>query len=179
MSLRRFFSLNLSSLAAEPTTATDPRYGERLSCSSISSFLSARLLGVYYRVFFQDGAIPTLHPASSDDPFLGRVLATSITPLHNVDSLKRCLAKHEDIDHRRKIVILFLTRCSVSPMDDTSKINIVKRTGTGSTPREAVALVLKLPDRIAEWGERPALVNLHDGTRCREKISLTFIISFF
>ena len=77
MSLRRFFSLNLSSLAAEPTTATDPRYGERLSCSSISSFLSARLLGVYYRVFFQDGAIPTLHPASSDDPFLGRVLATS------------------------------------------------------------------------------------------------------
>ena len=162
MSLRRFFSLNLSSLAAEPTTATDPRYGERLSCSSISSFLSARLLGVYYRVFFQDGAIPTLHPASSDDPFLGRVLATSITPPHNVDSLKRCLAKHEDIDHRRKIVILFLTRCSVSPMDDTSKINIVK-----------------LPDRIAEWGERPALVNLHDGTWCREKISLTFIISFF
>ena len=64
-------------------------------------------------------------------------------------------------------------------MDDISKINIVKRTGTGSTPREAVALVVKLPDRIAEWGERPALVNLHDGTHCREKISLTFIISFF
>jgi len=170
MSLRRFFSLKLSSLAAEPTATTDLRYGGRLSCFSISSFLSARLLAVYYRVFFEDGAIPTLHPATPDDPFLGRVLATSITPPHKVDSLKRCLAKHEDID-RGKTISLFLTRSSKSPMDDTSKINILKRTGTGSTPREALALVVKLPDRIAERRERPALVN-YDGpteTRCRKK----------
>ena len=122
---------------------------------------------VYYRVFFEDGAIPTLHPATSDDPFLGRVLATSITPPHNVDSLKRCLAKHEDIDHRRKTISIFLTRSSKSPMDDSSKINIVKRTGTGSTPRDALALVVKLPDTIAEWGERPALVNYDSPTETR------------
>ena len=122
---------------------------------------------VYYRVFFEDGAVPTLNPATPDDPFLGRVLATSITPPHNVDSLKRCLAKHEGINYRRKTISLFLTRSSKSPMDDTSKINIVKRTGTGATPRDALALVVKLPDSVAEWDERPALVNYDSPTETR------------
>ena len=157
--------------SAEITTATDPRYGEWLSCLSISSFLPIRLLEVYYRVFFEDGAVPTLHSATPDDPFLRRALATSIAPPHNLDSLKRCLAKHEDIDHRRQSFSLFLTRSSSSPMDNTSEIDILKPSGTGSTPQEALALVMKLPDSVIEWGERPALVNheVPTGTRFRKK----------
>jgi hypothetical protein len=137
-------------------------------------------LEVYYRVFFEDGADPTLHPATLDDPFLGCVLATSIAPPHNFDSLKRCLAKHEDIDHRRQSISLFLTRSSPSPMDDTSEIDIIKPSGTGSTPQEALALVMKLPDSDIEWSERPALVNheVSTGTRYRKKFVAFTIVLF-
>jgi len=47
-------------------------------------------------------------------------------------------------------------------MPDLGKVDILKPTGLGSTPREAVALVVKLPDNIAHRGGRPAFVN-HDG----------------
>jgi len=143
-------------------------------------------LEVYYRIFFDDGVVPTLHPATRDDPFLGCVLSTSIAPPHNVDSLKRGLMTLEDIN-RRKSISLFLTRNSRSPMDDTRKIDILKRTGAGSTPEKALAVVVKLSENTAEWGERPAFVN-HDsgprGTECRKNFlpflsSLPFVDVWF
>ena len=58
-----------------------------------------------YTVFFNDGAqtVLTSHPATPDGPFLGRVLATSIAPPHNLDSgrsIKCCCKPDEahDID---------------------------------------------------------------------------------
>ena len=62
----------------------------------------------------------------------------------------------------------------IKSIDDTSKINIVKHTGTGSAPQEAVALVVKLPDRITEWGERPALVSDIGPSECGKKFVLCF-----
>ena len=105
---------------------------------------------------------------------MGRVLATSIAPPHNIDSIKHCLAKHEDIDLRHQSTSLFLTKSHKLPMDDTSKIIIVKHTGTGSAPQEAVALVVKLPDRITEWGECPALVSDVGPSECGKKFVLCF-----
>ena len=45
-----------------------------------------------------------------------------------------CLAKREDIDHRRQSTSLFFTKSGKLPMDDTSKINILKPSGTGFSP---------------------------------------------
>ena len=137
--------------SAGATTTTNPRYGERLSCFSILSFLPTRLLGVYYRVFLLDSAHRTLHPATPDDPFLGRVLATSIAPPHNVDSLQRCLAKHEGINELGHSLSLFLTGSSHKPMKNTRKIDISNCTGAGSTPQEALALIVS---KIENWGQK-------------------------
>jgi len=67
-------------------------------------------------------------------------------------------------------------------MPDPGKVDILKPTGLGSTPREAVALVVKLPDNIAHRGGRPAFVN-HDGPtgkQCGKKFSpLLSLLSFF
>jgi hypothetical protein len=165
-----------TSPAAEATTTTGPRYGKRLSCLSTSSFLFAQLLAVYYRVFFEEGAVPTLHPATPDDPFLGRILATSIAPPHNVASIKSGLATHERMNYGRDSIRFF----TGSPMDDTMLIDILKRTGAGSTPENAVAVIVRLPDDIADWGERPAFVD-HDGptgTQCRRNFSLVSLLPF-
>jgi hypothetical protein len=180
-----FIPSRSSSPAAEATTTTDPgpRYGERLSCSSTSSFLSTQLLGVYYRAFFDDGAVPTLHPATPDDPFLGRVLATSIAPPHNVYSIKCGLAKHEDIDNGH-MSDLFLTRSSRQPISEslitrtswgntTTGINIFEPGGAGYTPENALAVVVKLPyvlsDDLAELRDHRAFVNYNGPTGIRRK----------
>ena len=72
----------------------------------------------------------------------------SIAPLHNIDSFKRCLARHENLNFEHgpnttnNCAALFLTTSSQSPMAQTSKINIIERTGAGSTPQTALALVV-------------------------------------
>ena len=106
---------------------------------------------VYYRIYAEDGAIPSKSPATPGDPFLGRIKARSVAPPHTAQAVKRSIAKVENIKDCIR-TSLFVTPYSQLPMGDTGKINILNRTGLGSTPQEPLALVAKMSD-----SERSAL----------------------
>ena len=60
---------------------------------------------------------------------------------------------------------LFLTPYSQSPMSDADKVNILNRTGPGSTPHEPLALIAKMSDSersALESRGRGGLVNAED-----------------
>ena len=103
------------------------------------------ILSVYYRLYAEDGSIPSKTPAAPGDPFLGRIKARLVPPPHTVKAVKRCIAKMENIKDRTSTT-LFLTPYSQSPMVDDDKVTILSRTGPGSTPQEPLALVAKLSD---------------------------------
>jgi hypothetical protein len=106
---------------------------------------------VYYRIYAEDGAIPSKTPVAPGDPFLGRIKARSVPPPHTAKAVKRSIAKVENIKDRTS-TSLFLTPYSQSPMGDADKVTILNRTGPGSTPQEPLALVAKMSD-----SERSAL----------------------
>ena len=118
---------------------------------------------VYYRIYTEDGAIPSKIPATSGDPFIGRFKARSVPPPHNVKAMKLRIAKAEDINLNDPTSIsLFLTPYSQSPMGDADKFTILNRTGPGSTPQEPLALVAKMSDSersVLESGRRGGLAE--------------------
>ena len=109
------------------------------------------ILLVYYRIYAEDGAIPSKTPAAPGNPFLGRIKARSVPPPHTTNAVKRSIAKVENIKDRTS-TSLFLTPYSQSPMGDACEVTIFNRTGPGSTPQEPLALVAKMSD-----SERSAL----------------------
>jgi hypothetical protein len=100
---------------------------------------------VYYRIYAEDGAIPSRTPISPGDPFLGRIKVRSVPPPRTVKAVKGSIAKVENIKDRESTSI-FLTPYSQSPMDDAEKFTILNGTGPGSTPQEPLALVAKMSD---------------------------------
>ena len=107
---------------------------------------------VYYRIYAENGAIPSKTPAASGDPFLGRIKARSVPPSHTARAVRYCIAKMENIKDITN-TSLFLTPNNQFPMgDDDKKVYILNRIGPGSTPQEPLALVAKMSD-----SERSAL----------------------
>ena len=106
---------------------------------------TSHLCAVYYRIYAEDGAIPTKTSVSPGDPFLGRIKAISVPPPHTVKAVKHSIAKLENIKDRTK-TSLFLTLYSESPIGDAEKVTIRNRTSLGSTPQEPLALVAKMSD---------------------------------
>ena len=105
------------------------------------------MLLVYYRIYSEDGAIPlkTPVPTFPGDPFLGRIKAISVPPPHTSKTVKCSIAKVECIKDPTK-TILFLSPYSQSPTGDADKVDILNRTGPGSTPQEPLAIVAKMSD---------------------------------
>ena len=127
---------------------------------------------VYYRIYAEDGAIPSKTPASPSDPFLGRIKALSVPPPHTAKAVKRCIAKLENIKDRTN-TSLFLTPYSQSPMDDADKVTIFNRADLGSTPQEPLALVAKMSDTersALESGGRGELVDAAESNTTTPKI---------
>jgi hypothetical protein len=115
---------------------------------------------VYYRIYAEDGGIPSKTPVPGD-PFLGHIKARSVPPPHTVKTVKRSIAKVEDIIDPTS-TSLFLTPYSQSSMADADKVTILNRTGPGSTPQEPLALVAKMSDSersALESGERGGLAS--------------------
>ena len=100
---------------------------------------------VFYRIYAEDGALPSNMPVSPGDPFLGRIKYTSVPPPRTARTVKRCIANMENIENRES-TSLFLTSYSQSPMDDTDKVSILNGTGPGFTPQEPLAFVAKMSD---------------------------------
>lgn len=67
-------------------------------------------------------------------------MATDVAPPHNVSSLKRCIAKSEHVQDWRGTV-LFLKPSSEAPMEESSKVDILKRTGLGCNSETPLAFV--------------------------------------
>ena len=109
---------------------------------------------VYYRIYAEDGAIPSKTPVAACNPFLARINAKSVPPPRTVKVVRCSIAKVENISDRESTT-LFLTPCSQTPMDDAEKVTI---TGLGSTPQEPLALVAKMSD-----SERRALESRRGG----------------
>ena len=106
---------------------------------------------VYYRIYAEDGAIPSKTPGDPGDPFLGRIDAISVPPPHTIKAIKHSIAKVENIKNRAN-TSLFVTPYSQSPMHDADKVRVLNNSGIGSTPQEPLALVAKISD-----SERSAL----------------------
>jgi hypothetical protein len=103
-------------------------------------------LAVFFRVYTEDGAIPTKNCANSSDPYLGCINAMSVAPPHTAASVKFRLAKAEGFDNRKTRTTLFLTTSSRSPMDDGGRVSIFSASGPGALPQEPLALVIHLSE---------------------------------
>ena len=116
---------------------------------------------VFYRIYAEDGALPSKSPFSPGDPFLGRIKFGSVPPPRTAKTVKRSIAKVENLKDRES-TSLFLSPYSQAPMDDVEKITIVNGTGPGSTAQEPLALVTTMsePERSnLESGRRGGLAN--------------------
>jgi hypothetical protein len=99
---------------------------------------------VYYRVYLPAGSVEVKNPEFPEDPYLGRVLAIRITPLHLAASVKCHICGQEDIaDYEH--TSLFTNISCLTPLDDSEPVHIVDHTGVGSTSGEPVALVMLEP----------------------------------
>ena len=144
----------------------------RLVTSSSPPYFSFVILLVYYRIYAEDGAIPSKTPAAPADPFLGRIKARFVPPPHTAKTVKRSIAKTENIKDRTS-TSLFLTPFSQTPMGDADKLAILNRTGPGSTPQEPLALVAKMSD-----SERSALESGgRDGLDSESSFTDTLVIT--
>ena len=129
---------------------------------------------MYYRIYAEDGSIPSKTPAAPGDPFLGRIKARLVPPPHTAKAVKRCIAKMENIKDRTSTTF-FLTQYSQSPMADDDQVTILSRTGPGSTPQEPLALVAKLSDSERsdlESEGRRGLANAEPDTGIRHRRSI-------
>ena len=158
-----------------PTSGRDSVHGDKTKCSHIANYSKrpssptsliisfAWILLAYYRIYAEDGAIPSKTPVLPGDPFVGRINARSVPPPHTAESIKLRIAKAEDINLNDPTTLsLFLTIYNQSPLDDAEKVNILDRTGAGSTPQAPLALVAKIlnSERSAlESGRRGRLMN--------------------
>jgi hypothetical protein len=108
-----------------------------------------------------DGAIPSKTSTAPGDSFLGRIEARSVPPPHTAKTVKLCIARVENIEHRTS-ASLFLTPYSQSPMGEAHKFTILNPIGLktlkkekenlGSTPQKPLAFVAWISD-----SERSAL----------------------
>jgi hypothetical protein len=78
---------------------------------------------VYYRIYTEDGAIPSKHSINPSDLSLGRINIDVITPPHTIDSIKRCVAKAEQLG-TALFSKLFKNMESETPMD-TAKVSVL------------------------------------------------------
>ena len=141
---------------------------------------------VYYRIYAEDGALPSNTPVSPGDPFLGHIKIGSVPPPRTARTVKRCIANMENIENRER-TSLFLTLYSQSPMDDTDKFTILNSTGPGSTPQEPLVLVAKMSESersALESGRRGGLASAAEhgttppwiryGTSSQQSLSFSF-----
>ncbi|EDR06356.1 uncharacterized protein LACBIDRAFT_300531 [Laccaria bicolor S238N-H82] len=95
---------------------------------------------VYYRPYTKDGAIKSLNPIYSNDPFISRVLPKSITPPHTALSLKKHLCKIEGVAGSNAILFEALSDDAAIP--DSTRLKLRGHLGLGVLSREPMALVV-------------------------------------
>ena len=97
---------------------------------------------VYYRLYTKDGAIQSLNPIYSNDPFISRILPTSVAPPRTALSLKKYLCKIEGVAGPASSAILFEALSSDAAIPDSTRLKLRGNLGSGTSSREPMALVI-------------------------------------
>ena len=97
---------------------------------------------VYYRLYTKDGAIQSLNPIYSNDPFISRILPISITPPRTAVSLKKHLCKIEGVPGLGSNAFLFEALSSHAAIPDSTRLKFRGHLGWGVSSREPMALVV-------------------------------------
>jgi hypothetical protein len=119
---------------------------------------------VFYRIYNEDGGVPSEVPVDSKHPYLACIDGHLVAPPHTVASIKRCICKVEKIPNKDQDVQLFGSASETTPMNDDEHLAVLEGTGPGSSPKLSLALVCKLEDvpvgkfkvklkAIVPWGE--------------------------
>ena len=118
-----------------------PRYSELEPFHYCCSF-DNQIVTVYYRLYAEDGPIPTAHPVYTNDPYLGRIPADFVAPPHTAQDIKLCLSGIEHIGDDIN-TSLFISTSQRTPIDDDRHVSISTHSGPGCVPHEPIALVAK------------------------------------
>ncbi|KAJ7804075.1 hypothetical protein B0H14DRAFT_2886041, partial [Mycena olivaceomarginata] len=125
-------SRNLVNSLFRTVSASEPRY-------------------VYYHAYTPDGVLRCKNPLK-DNPFIGRLKATSVPPPHTVASLKRAIVQAEGLpDPAGDLTSLFETRNARNSMVSTARVDILDRGEPICPPRNA----LSVKHRIGEVEGKP------------------------
>ena len=130
---------SISGASADGVRPPGPRYSELEPYRYRSSFSDCIAL-VYYRLYAEDGAMPSANPVYIDDPYLGRIPAELVAPPRTAKDVKLCLSGVEAIgDHIA--TKLFISASNPKPIADGHCVPISKYPGPGCVPNEPMALV--------------------------------------
>jgi hypothetical protein len=132
---------SIGETSAETAQPAGPRYSE-FARHTYHSSLNHPVFSVYYRVYAEDGAIPSVNPVYSDDPYLGRISAQLVTPPHTVRNLKDSLSGVEGVPENIT-TSLFISASNQTPMDDARRVSLFAYPGLGCTPHKPIAIVAK------------------------------------
>jgi hypothetical protein len=112
------------------------------------------IMAVYYRLYTEDGAIPSRQPLYSGDLFLGCVQAASVPAPQRAADIKRYLCQIENFGEPLTTASnLFISALDQTPIDDDAHVAILAFAGPGSIPDQPLALViqLSLTETTARW----------------------------
>jgi hypothetical protein len=146
--------------------------------SSHPAILSLGLIqAVYFRVYTEDGAIPSKSLVYSDDPYLARIWAKQVALPHTVMSLKRYLSAVEHIGNYNDTSLFQSVKSDIS-MADTSHVSLTSGSGPGSTPDNPTQLFAKaITERPAPFRPAVALLPPREGQCTTESTLNGAIIS--
>ncbi|KAJ6528732.1 hypothetical protein DFH09DRAFT_1327552 [Mycena vulgaris] len=132
----------MTTYEASAPPAYNPDQGQDKDADPAAKAVGKEPRYVYYRVYAPDGAIPSRTAPDPENPYIGRIKATSVPPPLNVTSLKRCLAHAElaqnPSDQR---ITLYRLPSDENPMEVAEKLSILG-IGIAATPATGLSLVL-------------------------------------
>jgi hypothetical protein len=116
-------------------------------------------MAVYYRLYTEDGAIPSRQPLYSSDLYLGCVQAALVPAPQRAADIKRYLCQIENLKSATTsspsttTSSLFISALDQTPIDDDAHVPILAFAGPGSMPDQPLALVIQLSalEIAARW----------------------------
>lgn len=99
-----------------------------------------RIKPVYYRMYSRSGAFKVRSPCDPEDPFVGRTLATHVTPPHSSKNVQLHLSSLEGIQDDG-LTSLCADIFAASLIDDATVIDFKNPDGVGSSQANPVAFI--------------------------------------
>jgi WD40 repeat protein len=145
-----------------------------LNIFGLKIMLNTKTVVVHYQIFTLDGVIESKCSFREDDPYVGRVVASHITPPRTAKLIKRFLCKREGIADVES-TDLFATVSGENELGDQERPSIVARDGPGGSADDPMALIIKnvshppppmsqshiVPFEPSRFSSTPIVLNRH------------------